>query len=208
MPQKSSYHHGSLRNALVDAAMRLIGDDGHEAFSLREAARTVGVTANAAYRHFEDKSALVTAVAQHGFQALGQQMIEAMQAAGGRGAKNRAVARFQACGRAYVAFALQNPELFAAMFGPDGLTCFQSKAARADAVLSPFELLGKALDALVAAGALTPKRRVGAELKAWAVVHGFARLILDGAGGRIPSSGRLKALESVLEFAVDGLCAG
>lgn len=66
--QRDGYHHGDLRNALVASAVRLIETSGTSSFSLREAAREVGVSANAAYRHFDDKSALMTAVAAFGFR--------------------------------------------------------------------------------------------------------------------------------------------
>jgi AcrR family transcriptional regulator len=76
--QRDGYHHGDLRNALVASAVRLIEASGTSSFSLREAAREVGVSANAAYRHFDDKSALMTAVAAFGFRQLATQMVGAM----------------------------------------------------------------------------------------------------------------------------------
>ena len=64
---KEPYHHGNLRHALTVAAAHLVEQHGSDGLSLREAARAVGVTANAAYRHFDDKAALLTAVAARGF---------------------------------------------------------------------------------------------------------------------------------------------
>ena len=79
MPRpRAPYHHGDLRNALVAAAAQMVERDGEERFSLREAARSVGVTANAAYRHFADRSALLTAVAASGFEELSRRMGAAM----------------------------------------------------------------------------------------------------------------------------------
>jgi AcrR family transcriptional regulator len=80
---RDAYHHGDLRNALVASAVRLIEASGPGAFSLREAAREVGVSANAAYRHFDDKSALITAVAADGFARLAERMRRAMASASG-----------------------------------------------------------------------------------------------------------------------------
>ena len=77
---RTTYHHGDLRNALVLTAVRLIEQDGLGEFSLRGTAREVGVSPNAAYRHFADKSALLSAVAQHGFEQLAQRMRRSMSA--------------------------------------------------------------------------------------------------------------------------------
>jgi AcrR family transcriptional regulator len=202
---RDAYHHGDLRNALVSSAARLIERQGSEAFSLREAAREVGVSANAAYRHFDDKAALMTAVAAEGFARLSAQMQRSVdEAARGPAAESPEVARFQAVGRAYVCFAAEHPELFRLMFGQCGAQCLRVVGERTGP--TPWDHLGSALDALVASGALSPERRVGAELKAWTVVHGFASLALDGHVPLAPGPERDAALESVLDFAVQGLC--
>jgi AcrR family transcriptional regulator len=201
-----AYHHGDLRNALVASAGRLIEAGGLGAFSLREAAREVGVSANAAYRHFEDKSALVTAVASDGFARLAERMRRAMSSAGGRrGSAPLSIARFKAVGRAYVEFAAAHPELFRVMFGEGGADCRAAESPENDAE-TPWTLLGRALDALVTDGLLSPERREGAELKAWSVVHGLAALTLDGLPSSPGSRERAAMLESLLEFAVVGLC--
>ena len=204
---RDGYHHGDLRNALVASAVRLIETSGTSTFSLREAARDVGVSANAAYRHFDDKSALMTAVAAFGFRQLATQMVGAMaSAAGGRAKGPASVARFKAVGRAYVEFAVAHPELFRVMFGECGAECRQAEPGD-DATEDPWSLLGKTLDALVADGLLAAERRPGAELKAWSVVHGFASLALDGLASMPTAADRARALEALLEFTVVGLCA-
>jgi AcrR family transcriptional regulator len=204
--QRDGYHHGDLRNALVALAVRLIETSGTSSFSLREAAREVGVSANAAYRHFDDKSALMTAVAAFGFRQLATQMVGAMaSAAGGRAKEPASVARFKAVGRAYVEFAVAHPELFRVMFGECGAECRKAEPGD-DATEDPYSLLGKSLDALVADGLLASELRPGAELKAWSVVHGFASLALDGLASMPTAADRARALEALLEFAVVGLC--
>ncbi len=70
VPRKLHYHHGDLRRALVEAALRLIGERGPREFTLREVARCVGVTHTALYRHFPDKAALLAVVAEEGFRML------------------------------------------------------------------------------------------------------------------------------------------
>jgi AcrR family transcriptional regulator len=204
---RDGYHHGDLRNALVASAVRLIETSGTSSFSLREAAREVGVSANAAYRHFDDKSALMTAVAAFGFRQLATQMVGAMaSAARGRAKGPASVARFKAVGRAYVEFAVAHPELFRVMFGECGAECRQAEPGD-DATEDPWSLLGKTLDALVADGLLATEVRPGAELKAWSVVHGFASLALDGLAALPSADERAAALDALLDFAVVGLCA-
>ena len=203
---RDAYHHGDLRNALVASAVQIIEASGPGAFSLREAAREVGVSANAAYRHFDDKAALMSAVATDGFERLAKRMLRAMEGAVGQRAERPiAIARFRAVGRAYVEFAVEHPALFRVMFGEHGAACPRT-VAREPAGPTPWTLLGTALDALVEDGLLTPARREGAELKAWSVVHGFASLAIDGLLGAPTARARATALEDALDFAVVGLC--
>jgi AcrR family transcriptional regulator len=202
---RDAYHHGDLRNALIASAVRLIEQGGEAGFSLREAARDVGVSANAAYRHFDDKTALLTAAAAGGLERLSALMQAAMdRAAKSRGEKSLAIARFTAVGRAYVEFAMTHPELFRLMFSGSGVGCL-ARGAAGLTTPTPWELLGRALDALVAEGVLTSDRRAGAELKVWTVVHGFASLALAGHTAVPTGNERARALESALEFAVRGL---
>lgn len=202
--RENTYHHGDLRNALVLTAVRLIEEDGLAEFSLRGTAREVGVSANAAYRHFADKSDLLSAVARYGFDQLGQRMRRAMRATRtGKNPATLAVNRFKATGRAYVEFALAHPQLFEVMFG-------RSRAPAPPRDLAgeagPYALLGTALDDLVCHGVLAGARRPGAEFKAWVTVHGFARLCLDGAVGFPSAAIRADELEALLDFAVAGIC--
>jgi AcrR family transcriptional regulator len=194
---------------MIEAAMRLVVEGGEEAFSLREAARVVGVTANAAYRHFPSKSALATAVAAQGFSLLAQRMQTAMESASRHAKKEPpSVARFKATGRAYVEFALENSRLFRLMFGDHGHCCLvvETDEQQASATPTPYEILGQVLNDLVEEKILTRQRREGAELKAWSVVHGFALLALDRQAAFSSGQQHSSALESVLNFAVAGIC--
>jgi len=193
---KRGYHHGDLRNALIGAATRQVRDGGVAGFSLREAAREVGVSPNAAYRHFADKSALLAAVATAGFADLSRAMRAAMSRADGP------VARVEATGRAYVRFAFREPERFRLMFGAD-----RRREATSEAIYgpTPYELLGEALDGLVEAGALDPSGREGAELVAWTAVHGFADLVLEGALTFPSARARDAALDALLARTIGAL---
>jgi AcrR family transcriptional regulator len=201
---KPRYHHGDLRNALVEQAVKLVEEAGAESFSLREAARRVGVSANAAYRHFADKSDLLAAVAEVGFARMERRMLRAIAAAARRPtAPATAVERLKAAGRAYVEFAVEHPELLRVMSGSSGLA---PREERGPGRPAPLALLGKALDDLVSEGVLPAARRARAELKAWTAVHGFATLVVQGVEALQKKAPRTEALESILDFAIVGLC--
>ena len=203
-PSKAPYHHGDLRNALVDAGLGLIEQVGAEAFSLREVAREVGVSANAAYRHFEDKGALLTAIAVSGFERLSSDMQAAMLAARPKGAvKSRAVARFNAAARAYVDLAQEHPQLYGLMFGSAGRACLAAEGALVGP--TPGALLGRALDELVEEKAMSKQRREGAEIHVWSAVHGFASLAHGGPLAKLSPKARADALEELLLFVIAGL---
>ncbi|WP_437956314.1 TetR/AcrR family transcriptional regulator [Sorangium sp. So ce119] len=207
---KAAYHHGDLRNALVETATELVRTSGAEGFSLRDAARTLGVSANATYRHFDSKSALLTAVASAETDKLARRMrrkmADAERALDGRDDAEVAIECFKAIGRAYVASATEEPELFRLMHGPSGL-CQMRREPRADAADHPTadRILGEALDRLVSGGVIPPESRIDGEIRAWTVVHGFASLVLDGAFATVAS--RAEVLEGLLDFALRGLGA-
>ena len=203
---KETYHHGDLRNALVAAAAGLVEQNGSDAFSLREAARLVGVTANAAYRHFADKADLLTAVAALGFD----QLAAAMQAAvGTRQAESRAPVsaevRLRVIAACYVGLATGRPQMFRLMFGANGLC--RISAARLNATMtSPGLELAAALDLLVVEGRMSAQNRIGAHLRVWSLVHGFAALILDGPHIVAGGAERERALAGLVDFALAALC--
>jgi AcrR family transcriptional regulator len=159
----------------------LVAQRGVEGFSLREAARAVGVSPAAAYRHFEDKDALLAALAADGFVRLAAVMekaIKRIEAAPGTPA--HAVQAFGAVGLSYVEFAVQRPSQFRVMFGPwcahsEELSSLETPGGR-----DPYDILVAALDALVASGAVRPEARAGTEIVAWSGVHGLASLIVEG----------------------------
>ncbi|MFN0252869.1 MAG: TetR/AcrR family transcriptional regulator [Kofleriaceae bacterium] len=203
-PSKAPYHHGDLRNALVDAGLRFIEQVGAEAFSLREVAREVGVSANAAYRHFEDKGALLTAIAVSGFDRLSSEMQKAMLAARPRGAmQSRAVARFNAAARAYVDLAQEHPQLYGLMFGSAGRACLAAEGTLVGP--TPGALLGRVLDELVEEKVMSKKHRVGAEIHVWSAVHGFASLAHSGPLAELSPNARADALTELLRFVIAGL---
>ncbi|MFY2860996.1 TetR/AcrR family transcriptional regulator [Mycobacterium sp. THU-M104] len=193
---KTGYHHGDLRTALIDAGLYLTRAGGPEALTLREATRRVGVSPNAAYRHFADREALLGAVAteiQHRIAARTQSFTRR------RGStRPQAVDRLRAVGLGYIKFALDEPGWFTvAFFGADSPT-------RETAGAPPYVALVEALDAMSEAGMLSPERREGAEWPCWSAVHGFAELALRGP---LRHAGR-RRVEALAERTVDDIIAG
>jgi AcrR family transcriptional regulator len=181
-PTRATYRHGDLRRALLAAGIDLARAGGPDAVVLREATRRAGVSPAAAYRHFADRHALLHAVCAAALSALAV-AIEAEQAGQPRAGDPAANARgrLRAVGTGYLRFALAEPGLFRTAFAvPEAVRGPGSVSGPGDSGLGPFELLAAALDGLVAAGALPPERRAGAEFLAWSAVHGLAMLALDG----------------------------
>ncbi|OGA59886.1 MAG: hypothetical protein A3F77_04325 [Betaproteobacteria bacterium RIFCSPLOWO2_12_FULL_67_28] len=129
--------------------------------SLREAARLVGVSHNAPYRHFPDRESLLAALAAEGFAALGRALQEAAASGG-----------LRAMGEAYVRFALERPQRFRLMFG--GAVPIAPHAALRENATRVFESLAQAL-----APQLPGAAGRDASIAAWALVHGLAQLLLD-----------------------------
>jgi AcrR family transcriptional regulator len=171
---KTGYHHGDLRTALIEAGLHLTRTGGPEALTIREATRRVGVSPNAAYRHFVDREALLSAVAT----AIQHRMAARMQGAAHRrgSVEPQAGDRLRAVGVGYIKFALDEPGWFTvAFFGADPIGLADETASA-----PPYVALVDALDAMVQEGVLSPVQRPGAEWPCWSAVHGFAELALRG----------------------------
>lgn len=182
VPQRTTYHHGDLRRALLDAGTDLAREGGPDKVVLREATRRVGVSANAAYRHFADRDALLGEVVSRA-QARAADVISATMEAvpGDLDPGPLARARFRAVGVGYLRFAMDEPGLFRAAFAvPVDLSRAASPDAAGASGRTAFQLLSDALDAMVDAGVMAQDQRPGAELLAWSAVHGMAMLALDG----------------------------
>lgn len=182
VPQRTTYHHGDLRRALLDAGTDLAREGGPDKVVLREATRRVGVSANAAYRHFADRDALLGEVVSRA-QARAADVISATMEAvpDDLDPGPLARARFRAVGVGYLRFAMDEPGLFRAAFAvPVDLSRAASPDAAGASGRTAFQLLSDALDAMVDAGVMAQDQRPGAELLAWSAVHGMAMLALDG----------------------------
>lgn len=159
--ESKRYHHGDLRRALVEAAERILENEGPSALSLRAVAREAGVSAAAPYHHFKDKNELLAAIAQEGFEHLA----EAMRA--GAEDEGDPRARLNALGVAYVCFARNNPALYTLMYS--------SARERDQRAGGPFGLVKAAMIAAGAEG-LNAEDLELAQIAAWCAAHGLAEM--------------------------------
>lgn len=167
------YHHGDLRHALIQAALRTIQKHGVEGVTLRGVGDDLGVSRTALYRHFADKSALLAAVATEGFRTFRLALVEAWES-GGRGR-----AGFEAMGLAYVRFAVTNASYYRVMFGRflDRQSSAPDLAAEGAAA---FQVLVDAVIEQQRDGLLRPDDPLQLARVIWANVHGIAMLAIDG----------------------------
>ncbi len=167
------YHHGDLRRALLQAAVRTIQARGVDALTLRAVGEQLGVSRTALYRHFSDKSALLAAVAQEGFRTFTLALLEAWNSAPGT------VAGFDAMGDAYVRFAVQHPSYYRVMFG--GVVAGHGgMSADGDEGAHAFQVLVDALVSLQQRGLVRDDDPLSLARFIWSGVHGLAMLIIDG----------------------------
>ncbi|MFD0373412.1 TetR/AcrR family transcriptional regulator [Streptomyces sp. NPDC059071] len=202
-----TYHHGDLRNALICAAVDLATEGGPERVVLREAARRVGVSPTAAYRHFEGRGELLAAVRDHARRALADSMERA--AARVPGADDPALAaeaRLAALCRGYVAFAVEQPGLYRSAFGaPRTATgCPDAEPEAGAGEVRAFTLLTDALTALAATARPPRASRPAADAAAWSAVHGLSLLLLEGPLRRLPAQRRNDVVDSTLAMVVSG----
>jgi AcrR family transcriptional regulator len=178
---KRGYHHGNLKQALVEATLALIQETGPQGFTMAEAAKLAGVSAAAPYRHFAGREDLIAEAARQGYEIFADLMAFAYN-----DGKPSALAAFEATGRAYLAFARKHPGHYIAMF-ESGLSVNATPdlalaASRAMAVL---QTAGEKLSAHI-----PPERRPPASMftaHIWALSHGVVELFARGTpGARAP----------------------
>ncbi len=176
-----AYHHGDLANALVDVSIELVEKHGLEAFSLREAAARCGVAVSSAYKHYASKGELLHAVADRGFVELAAQMERRVRAATrGLSGTQRAETQLYELGRNYILFATARPNLFRLMYGPSGPKG-GARDRRPDAPARRLAaLLLGALDQVRKAYGHTGTTLESSMVVAWAIVHGFSVMVIDG----------------------------
>lgn len=200
--EPAGYHHGHLREALVEAGLQVLEEMDRADLSLREVARRVGVSANAVYHHFANKEALLAALAAEGFRRLGQAQLnpppevsgvgQAVAQAGGPvlapsvskpGATAMSTARspLHQAGLAYVRFAMAHPALFRLMYG--GFTAGQNHPELVNASMDSLEASMQAANRHLPGGGDANPASPQDMLLLWSIVHGLSNLALGGQLG-------------------------
>ena len=170
--RRGAYHHGDLREALVEGALDILRDDGLEALTLRAVARRAGVSQAAPYRHFTDRRALVAAVAERGFERLQETMLQRMQKAQGRGG-------LKMVALAYVQFGLANSAQYRVMFGPEVAITDDLPALR-ETARGVLGFVAEGIRQLQIAGLIGEGDPWKMAVATWATLHGLVMLTLDG----------------------------
>ncbi|GAB4389593.1 TetR/AcrR family transcriptional regulator [Albidovulum sp.] len=174
---KRGYHHGNLRQALIDAALALIEKQGPQGFSLSDAARSAGVTPAAVYRHFAGRDDLIAEIAREGFEIFAARMERAYDEG-----RPSALAAFEATGRAYLDFARSHPGHYMAMF-ESGISLNRNPdlARAAERAGSVLNRAAEALSRHIPEGRRPPAAMFSAHI--WALSHGVVELYARGAPG-------------------------
>jgi AcrR family transcriptional regulator len=199
MTSKKTYHHGDLRQALIDTAIALVSEQGITNWSLREVARRIGVSHTAPYRHFCDRDALLAAVAERGFQELSKHLQETLEKTPTEHSQ-----RLQAIGVAYVQYAIAHPSEYEVMFRYSPKMDEHQFPSLNEAGMEAFMVLVN----VIVAGQEAKQIRSGnpTELAwvAWSLVHGLSMLSIDG---HLISSDN-KTIETIASFATQMLNEG
>jgi AcrR family transcriptional regulator len=190
-----AYHHGNLREALVEATLRLVEEGGPEAVTVREAARRAGVSSGAPFRHFPNRTVLMTAVAEEATHRLHAAILATVEPI----ADQPPMTQLRAIGRAYLGWASDNPAHFAVVSNRS-LIDYESSASMKRENEELQRLMVRLLDAVGAPA--------GAKLTARALVYGLARMRVDGhlpQWGVASTTKALAAMEAALDLFLDGL---
>lgn len=183
---RQSYHHGNLRETLVQAGLEVLENAGAAALSLRAIATAAGVSRSAPYAHFKDRGALLSAVANVGFS----RMAGAMASAASRGTTPKD--RFVSIGCAYVGFAIDNPNMFKLMFSAElGSRVDQAAVEGSESYTFLRESLADLMEAVQ-----QPFEDIIVEASAWSMVHGLSLLLIEGRL-QVPRADRDKFIHEV-----------
>lgn len=174
MARRNSYHHGDLRQALIDAALELVRKEGLSSWTLRGVARHCGVSHAAPYHHFADKEALLGAMTALGFDRLTAQL-----AAAADGAGDIPQDRLRAAARAYIAFGADNPGLYQVMFR-EVRSSAQGSVEGREAGMRAMELLVIEIISAQIAGQAPIGDPTHLVLPSWSMLHGFVSLAVLG----------------------------
>ena len=174
MLKKKTYHHGDLKNALIQAGVEILAKEGVSGLSLRKVALKAGVSHSAPYAHFVDKQALIAAISTEGFRQLYERVSAVAKEYETKPSKQLAEVAW-----AYVQFAMDDPDRFKVMFS----AVLEKEKEYPEFVAESqrnFQLVKMIVEANQAAGMLRSGPSDLAALSAWGIVHGFVMLLLEG----------------------------
>lgn len=199
MTSTSNYHHGNLRQALLDEAIKEIREHGVDKLSLRALARSLGVSQTAPYRHFNDKNALLAELAANAFNELADSVKQQIDT------QHCALINTQAAGHAYLNYGINNPEKYRLMFGIN----IEHREQYDHLVVAgngAFELLANLINQGQHSGVFIKGDAGLLASTCWSNLHGFVLLSIDGLFARreLPASPEIMQQHHV-EFALRGL---
>lgn len=168
MSETKTYHHGNLRQALINAALEIVERDGYQALSLRELAQTLEVSRGAPYRHFADRDALLATCACEGFRLL---LANHQAVVAGHGS---AMEKAHAMGRAFLAFAEERPGLFVLMFDSGQLNQAQENDELGSLLRQTYEEVGGSVATTLPEP--DPRQVTLRMIAMWSTLYGYARL--------------------------------
>ncbi|MBM68424.1 MAG: TetR family transcriptional regulator [Haliea sp.] len=196
----TAYHHGDLRNALILAAAELIEERGSADFAMVDAARRAGVSSAAPYRHFRDKTALLDAVIDFAFFALGEQVQTAVQTQPPGSAE-----AIIAIGKAYIRFMREHRAFYGLMWGDAGIRALQERPSD-ERSAAGFYVLMSAVEAWCAQNPVDERDVLQLSIKLWSMAHGLAGIALYGHVERfLPQADVFSLLESSTHTFLEGL---
>jgi len=201
-PAPKPYHHGDLRRVLIDAALKLVGEGGADAVSVREAARRAGVSPGAPFRHFPSRDALMNAVAEEAQRRFRAEIMAALAEA----PAGDPLGRFRCLGLAYLRWAMKNPTHFEIISSRR----FFDHDKAADVSLDNAELIDLTESTLAQAfaqGQLRSPDLKRVQIAGRALVYGFARMNIDGHFPRwgVAGADAERTAESILDLFIEGI---
>lgn len=170
------YHHGNLKTAAVGTALEMVENEGLEAITLRELSQRIGASRTAIYRHFDNKEALIQAVILAGFERFDAEFIDIFA-----DHERSVLERFSMMGRAYLAFAVENPKLYRVMFGEKARLEREAVCDLEDPEnTTGFHALVGLIEAGQQQGVFKKSDPFLAAASVWSMIHGLSMLIIDG----------------------------
>lgn len=171
--ERDTYHHGHLRQALLDAAMEVVRERGVEGLTLREVARRADVSHAAPYHHFQDKGALIASIAVDGFERFTASLSDARDRTEGSH-----LDRIRAEGSAYVRFAFEEPDRFKLMWRPELRGTDDTEVDEVG--MRSYRVLIDEVEAGQREGEIRAGDPGSLSLAAWSAVHGLSMILVDG----------------------------